>query len=137
MKNGNIQTYILIPASPISFTNKFPQESCDGIHHEHLLPPALCTNNTHSSPPRKFLLTVLRISVHMLLAVIFPILPRTVSPFTTPQHWTDRLSSILRLYYIKFHKYVFPARLLSSLKAWAMFSVPSTVHDIKGTQDAW
>lgn len=115
MKNGNIQTCILIPASPISFTNKFPQESCDGTHHEHLLPPASSTSKTHSSPPRKFLLTVLRISVHMLLPVIFPILPRTASPFMAPQHWTDRLSSILRLYYIKFHKYVFPARLFEVL----------------------
>lgn len=135
MKEWNIQTYILIPAPPISFTNKFPQESYDGTHHDHLLPPALSTSSTHSSPPRKFLLTVLRISVHMLLPVTSPILPEpsllswshSTELMDCPQYSDcTTLSSIS----------VSSARLFSSLKAWAMFSVSSTVHDIKDTQDA-
>lgn len=122
--------------SPTSCINPFPQESYDGTHHEYTLLPALPTGNTLSSPPGGFLLTLLRVSAHMLLSQA-PQAERSSS--TIPQHWADSASkATLRLYItLTSTSTSFPTRLWSSLRARTTFPGPSTVHDMEGTQDAW
>lgn len=57
--------------APTSFTNKFLQEFYVGTHHEHSLLSASPIGNAPSPPPGEFLLTLLTVSVHMSLSIVF------------------------------------------------------------------